>query len=61
MDTDHQPDPDADLMARARSIVDEECAFGHCPDVRLCDLVGKLAVRVARMEWELQKRKENEP
>ena len=49
------PDPDAALLARAQAIVQEECVFGHCPDMRLCDAVAKLAVRVARLELEKEK------
>lgn len=45
-------DPDAALMQRASAIAQEErqaCA-ANCPDSRLCELVARLAVRVARAE-----------
>ena len=48
----HDHDPDAALMERAAAIAQEErrsCSC-ECADVRLCDIVARLAVRVARAE-----------
>ena len=45
-------DPDAALMERASAIAQEEvqaCAV-HCPDAIWCEVVARLAVRVARAE-----------
>ena len=59
----NDPDPDATLMERAAEIASRErqaCAV-HCPDATLCELVARLAVRVARAEntgldWEEEAR-----
>jgi hypothetical protein len=49
---EHDPDPDATLMERAAEIAQDErrdCSC-ECADVRTCDIVARLAVRVARAE-----------
>ena len=51
----HDHDPDAALMERVEQIAQEErrdCTC-ECADVKTCDIVGRLALRVARAEGKL--------